>query len=111
HIPPPLSPLLSLLSISLPPSSLSLSLLSLSSSLFLVRHLPSEIQLRAFSPRVKTRERETDSCSISPKGWFVCVCLCVYVCVCLVKFSISYHRSEEHTSELQSHLNLVCPLL
>src|SRR5260370_2769996 len=23
----------------------------------------------------------------------------------------SYHRSEEHTSELQSHLNLVCRLL
>src|SRR5260370_13308787 len=22
-----------------------------------------------------------------------------------------FHRSEEHTSELQSHLNLVCPLL
>src|SRR4029434_5370238 len=31
----------------------------------------------------------------------VCVCVCVCVCV----------RSEEHTSELQSHLNLVCRLL
>src|SRR4029434_8420763 len=29
--------------------------------------------------------------------------MCVCVCVCV--------RSEEHTSELQSHLNLVCPLL
>src|SRR4029434_9240517 len=36
----------------------------------------------------------------------VCVrlgCVCVCVCVCV--------RSEEHTSELQSHLNLVCRLL
>src|SRR4029434_6590466 len=33
----------------------------------------------------------------------VCLCLCVSVCVCV--------RSEEHTSELQSHLNLVCRLL
>src|SRR4029434_11325347 len=36
-----------------------------------------------------------------------CVCVCererVSVCVCV--------RSEEHTSELQSHLNLVCRLL
>src|SRR4029434_6974447 len=32
-------------------------------------------------------------------GRAVCVCLCVCV------------RSEEHTSELQSHLNLVCRLL
>src|SRR4029434_11315074 len=31
------------------------------------------------------------------------VCVCVHVCVCV--------RSEEHTSELQSHLNLVCRLL
>src|SRR4029434_11359565 len=31
----------------------------------------------------------------------VSVCVCVGVCV----------RSEEHTSELQSHLNLVCRLL
>src|SRR4029434_2824516 len=29
--------------------------------------------------------------------------MCVCVCVCV--------RSEEHTSELQSHLNLVCRLL
>src|SRR4029434_11111534 len=33
----------------------------------------------------------------------VCVRVCVRVCVCV--------RSEEHTSELQSHLNLVCRLL
>src|SRR4029434_5057969 len=33
----------------------------------------------------------------------MCFCLCVCVCVCV--------RSEEHTSELQSHLNLVCRLL
>src|SRR4029434_169198 len=31
----------------------------------------------------------------------VCVCVCLCLCV----------RSEEHTSELQSHLNLVCRLL
>src|SRR4029434_6379936 len=35
--------------------------------------------------------------------YFVCVCESVCVCVCV--------RSEEHTSELQSHLNLVCRLL
>src|SRR4029434_11345439 len=36
-----------------------------------------------------------------------CVCVCVWVCmrVCVCV------RSEEHTSELQSHLNLVCRLL
>src|SRR4029434_6339409 len=35
-------------------------------------------------------------------GWaYGQVCVCVCVCV----------RSEEHTSELQSHLNLVCRLL
>src|SRR4029434_11313167 len=27
------------------------------------------------------------------------------------QLSINHHRSEEHTSELQSHLNLVCRLL
>src|SRR4029434_2857116 len=32
-----------------------------------------------------------------------CVWLCVSLCVC--------ERSEEHTSELQSYLNLVCRLL
>src|SRR4029434_856200 len=38
----------------------------------------------------------------------VCLCLCVCVCVCMCMCV----RSEEHTSELQSHLNLVCrPLL
>src|SRR4029434_3094719 len=31
------------------------------------------------------------------------MCACVCLCVCV--------RSEEHTSELQSHLNLVCRLL
>src|SRR4029434_5991515 len=50
-----------------------------------------------------------------------CVCVCVCVCVCL-KYSSGQCvcvsvcvcvcvRSEEHTSELQSHLNLVCRLL
>src|SRR4029434_4756419 len=43
----------------------------------------------------------------APSGICVCVrarvCVCVCVCVCV--------RSEEHTSELQSHLNLVCRLL
>src|SRR4029434_2566429 len=35
----------------------------------------------------------------------ICLCVCVSVgaCVCV--------RSEEHTSELQSHLNFVCRLL
>src|SRR4029434_6252330 len=43
----------------------------------------------------------------------VCVCVClpvcmfVLVCVCVCLCA----RSEEHTSELQSHLNLVCRLL
>src|SRR4029434_2961609 len=66
---------------------------------------------------------------------WVCVCVCVYVCVgvrvrvcvcvrcrnCpvnpksrtwlqLVLRSRTLRRSEEHTSELQSHLNLVCRL-
>src|SRR4029434_2370868 len=36
---------------------------------------------------------------------WACVCVCVCVCVRV------YMRSEEHTSELQSHLNLVCRLL
>src|SRR4029434_3146188 len=35
----------------------------------------------------------------------MCVCVCMSVCVCVCV------RSEEHTSELQSHLNLVCRLL
>src|SRR4029434_853397 len=34
-----------------------------------------------------------------------CVCVCVSMFVCV------FVRSEEHTSELQSHLNLVCRLL
>src|SRR4029434_9540174 len=47
------------------------------------------------------------------------VCVCVFVCVsscwvthvrrCFVHTHT--HRSEEHTSELPSHLNLVCRLL
>src|SRR4029434_10700050 len=40
----------------------------------------------------------------------VCVCVCVCLCVCAhVDWVLA--RSEEHTSELQSHLNLVCRLL
>src|SRR4029434_996098 len=48
---------------------------------------------------------------------YVCLCICVCVCeeergrermgVCVRERK----RSEEHTSELQSHLNLVCRLL
>src|SRR4029434_11357848 len=37
-----------------------------------------------------------------------CLSLCVCVCVCVME---GFLRSEEHTSELQSHLNLVCRLL
>src|SRR4029434_235982 len=37
----------------------------------------------------------------------VCVCVYVFVCMCMCMCM----RSEEHTSELQSHLNLVCRLL
>src|SRR4029434_421534 len=45
----------------------------------------------------------------------VCVCVCVVVlgevCVCVsMSVYIYVRRSEEHTSELQSHLNLVCRL-
>src|SRR4029434_11334188 len=39
----------------------------------------------------------------------VCVCACVHVCVCAhvsVRVCVCV-RSEEHMSELQSHLNLV----
>src|SRR4029434_11334197 len=39
---------------------------------------------------------------------YVCVCVFVRVCVCVKMYLM---RSEEHTSELQSHLNLVCRLL
>src|SRR4029434_4295718 len=35
----------------------------------------------------------------------LCVCVLCVVCVCVCR------RSEEHTSELQSHLNLGCRLL
>src|SRR4029434_6185291 len=50
----------------------------------------------------------------------VCVCVCVRVCVSIYMEVFEYEclltvkakgRSEEHTSELQSHLNLVCRLL
>src|SRR4029434_1575253 len=37
----------------------------------------------------------------------VCVCVFVFLCICVC----ACMRSEEHTSELQSHLNLVCRLL
>src|SRR4029434_4927290 len=38
-------------------------------------------------------------------GECVCVCMCVCVCVWCVCVCLSYpSRSEEHTSELQSHL-------
>src|SRR4029434_9269912 len=41
-----------------------------------------------------------------------CVCVCVCVCVCEhMELNGKASRSEEHTSELQSHLNLVCRLL
>src|SRR4029434_11354536 len=43
----------------------------------------------------------------------ICACVCVFVCAC-VRVCQSWGvnvRSEEHTSELQSHLNLVCRLL
>src|SRR4029434_3995081 len=39
----------------------------------------------------------------------VCAYVHASVCVCMDKNVLS--RSEEHTSELQSHLNLVCRLL
>src|SRR4029434_11322103 len=40
------------------------------------------------------------------------LCVCIYsVCVCLCVCACVRARSEEHTSELQSHLNLVCRLL
>src|SRR5260370_25025792 len=32
-------------------------------------------------------------------------------CACGIAFRLARGRSEEHTSELQSHLNLVCRLL
>src|SRR4029434_4781994 len=39
-------------------------------------------------------------CGVCTLVW-VCVCVCVCLCVCVCA------RSEEHTSELQSHLNLL----
>src|SRR4029434_11318813 len=48
------------------------------------------------------------SCPITRVCVCVCVCVCVEgperVCACM-------KRSEEHTSELQSHLNIACRLL
>src|SRR4029434_7484984 len=47
----------------------------------------------------------------------LCLCLCVCVCVCVQSGLVLSSavcvcvRSEEHTSALQSHLNLVCRLL
>src|SRR4029434_10799288 len=41
----------------------------------------------------------------------LCVCQCVLVNVCVFVCVRVCVRSEEHTSELQSHLNLVCRLL
>src|SRR4029434_11350290 len=42
----------------------------------------------------------------------LCVCVCALkVCVWCVSVCVCVVRSEEHTSELQSHLNLVCRLL
>src|SRR4029434_7057999 len=42
----------------------------------------------------------------------LCVCVrAIYACVCTVCTLPCIRRSEEHTSELQSHLNLVCRLL
>src|SRR4029434_11360573 len=47
------------------------------------------------------------SCDVRISGECVCMCVCVCACEC-----VCVCRSEEHTSELQSHLNLVCrPLL
>src|SRR4029434_2555920 len=46
-----------------------------------------------------------------------CVRVCVRACVCVcskgkkMKEINECERSEEHTSELQSHLNLICRLL
>src|SRR4029434_11347185 len=42
---------------------------------------------------------------------YMCVCVCVCLCVLCCVVSVYHRRSEEHTSELQSHLNLVCRLL
>src|SRR4029434_11325551 len=41
----------------------------------------------------------------------VCVCVCVCLCSNRQRTQCAVLRSEEHTSELQSHLNLVCRLL
>src|SRR5690242_21576528 len=56
------------------------------------------------------------SCAPAGKSRFVCGslprCRSVRSFSCTIGFSPSqYGRSEEHTSELQSHVNLVCRLL
>src|SRR5260370_15664271 len=48
--------------------------------------------------------------SASVKFWMPCSVLKWYLTQTFLPAAFS-HRSEEHTSELQSHLNLVCRLL
>src|SRR4029434_8223825 len=59
-------------------------------------------------------KRSRNKAQVEKSRLCVCVCLCVWVCVrasvCVCGCVICF-RSEEHTSELQSHLNLVCRLL
>src|SRR5260370_21083704 len=54
-------------------------------------------------PRSCTGERS--KCCV----WWTTAACCVPVLPCVRPLPV--HRSEEHTSELQSHLNLVCRLL
>src|SRR5260370_1668450 len=42
---------------------------------------------------------------------YLAPCLVIFIAVAAVHGTIEAARSEEHTSELQSHLNLVCRLL
>src|SRR5260370_9882032 len=76
----------------------------------------SDLQLAScgFSPTISCsiRARRRNACRKSPSV------LCIQVkrpslpvCRCKVGLSWERVRSEEHTSELQSHLNLVCRLL
>src|SRR4029434_2729722 len=53
---------------------------------------------------LKVPRSKDDPGKVSP-AFEMSLCVCVCVCACV------YVRSEEHTSELQSHLNLVCRLL
>src|SRR5260370_441594 len=75
-----------------PPSQL------LPSPLLLLFFLKSERQTRHLDRRQRfcCRSGETPHCA------FAVACSCLRCCPCL------WRRSEEHTSELQSHLNLVC---